>query len=479
LRRNHSDQEVIVGKDLRQFLQRVRAAGPDFYAEVKRPLKPELEPFILQQKLFKDRRSPVIFCPEIEGSKLPLVTGLLGSYELLGLVMDMDPKKVDKSEISREFRNRAAGARPVKVIPASRAPVREVILKGKKVDLGLLPITQHNELDSGKYVAGGFLICKNPDTGIPNAGVYRHELKGKDQLGCGFAPAHNAGYIAGRYGALGKPMEVALVIGHHPAVVLGCCVEGPVGMNELEIAGGLLGEPLEVVQAETVDLQVPARAEIVIEGVIERPMDGPSTTDGPFGEVHWYYGGVQRCYQMRVTALTMRGDAIYHDLAPGHPEHNLAGVLAAEASIHDAVKKLVPSVKAVHVPVSGVTYHIYVSIKKRLQGEGKLAGIAALAGQSRTTMVVVVDEDVDVFDETDVMWAIATRVIADRDVSIISNVTGQRLNPSALDESGLGGGGMVSKMIIDATKPVDLPFATRIAPNKELWQTMRIEDYLK
>ena len=466
-------------KDLRHFLQLAKAAGPDFYVEAKKPLNPKLEPFVLQQKLLKEGRFPVIYCPEIEGSRLPLVTGLLGSYELLALAMDLDPKKLGKFEISKEFRKRAAGAQPVKAIPASHAPVKDVILTGKDVDLNLLPITQHHELDSGKYVAGGFLICKDPDTGIPNAGVYRHELKGKDQLGCGLAPAHNAGYIAARYAALGKPMEVAIVIGHHPAVVLGCCAEGPVGMNEFEIAGGLLGEPLEVVKAETVDLQVPARAEIIIEGVIDRPVDGPSTTDGPFAEYTWYYGGVQPCYQMRVTAVTMRRDAIYHDLDPAHPEHNLAKILGAEASIYDAVKKVVPSVKAVHLPMSGVLYHIYVSIRKRVQGEGKLAAIGALAGHIWATMVVVVDEDVDVFNEADVMWAVATRAVADRDVSIIANATGQRLNPSAHNESGAGRGYMVSKMIIDATKPVDSPFSTRIASNKELWQKMQLEEYLK
>lgn len=129
--------------------------------------------------------------------------------------------------------------------------------------------------------------------------------------------------------------------------------------------------------------------------------------------------------------------------------------------------------------MSGVLYHVYVSIKKRVQGEGKLAGIGALAGHTWATMVVVVDEDVDVFNEADVMWAIATRAVADRDVSIIANTTGQRLNPSAHNESRTGRGYMVSKMIIDATKPVDLPFSTRITSNKELWQTIQIEDYLK
>ncbi len=467
-----------MSKDLRQFLQVVKEAGTDFYVEVNRPLNPKLEPFILQQKLLRQGRNPVIYCPEIEGSKIPLVTNVLGSYELLGLALGMDPKKLDKAEISQEFRRREAEAKPTRVVSASEAPVKEVILKGKDVDLNLLPITHHHELDSGKYIVIGFLICKDPDTGIPNAGVYRHEVKGRDLIGCDLAPAHNAGYIASRYAARDRPMEVVIAIGHHPAVLLGACAEGSVGMNELEVAGGLLGEALEVVPAETVDLQVPARAEIIIEGVIDRPIDG-TATDGPFGEYTWYYGRQQLCYLMRVTAITMRKDAIYHDLDPAHPEHNLASILGAECSIYDSVKKVVPSVKAVHIPVSGVKFHAYVSIKKRVQGEGKLAGIATLGGYTTIKIVIVVDDDVDVFNEAEVMWAMATRTVADRDISIVSGVTGHRLNPSAHDETRLNRGYIVPKMIIDATRPVDLPFATRITPNQELWKAMQLEDYLK
>ena len=135
--------------------------------------------------------------------------------------------------------------------------------------------------------------------------------------------------------------------------------------------------------------------------------------------------------------------------------------------------------KAVHIPVSGVKYHIYVSIKKRVQGEGKLAALTALGVDTKAKMVVVVDEDIDVFSEPEVMWAIATRVVGDRDISIIPGATGQRLDPCAYDETRLGRGYMVSKVIIDATKPADLPFATRITPNKQLWDSMQLDDYLK
>jgi len=242
--------------------------------------------------------------------------------------------------------------------------------------------------------------------------------------------------------------------------------------------GGLLGETLHVTSAETVELPVPADAEIAIEGIIDpRNM----TTDGPFAEYTGYYGeGMKPCYLIQVTAITMRKNAIYLDLDPAHREHNLSGVLLFESSVYDAVKRAVPTVKAVHFPPSGgCVLHIYVSIKKRVQGEGKFAGLAALTGQPNAKLVVVVDEDIDVYNEEEVLWAIATRVVGDKDISIIPEVTGAHLDPCAYDETRLKRGSMVSKVIIDATKPVDLPFATRITPPQDLWSSMKLADYLK
>ncbi len=467
-----------MSKDLRQFLKVAKELGPDFYVEVKRPLKPKFEPCVIQEKLASERRFPVIYCPEIEGSKLPLVTNLFGSYEMLGLALDLDPRKVSKAEILKEFMKREADAKPTQTVPASEAPVKEVILQGKDIDLSLLPIIHHQEGDSGKYITIGSLICKDPDTGIPNVGLYRHEVKGKDRLGFRIAPPHHAAYIARRCAELGKPMEVVISLGHHPAVSIGSCYTGSLEMNELEVFGGLLGEPLQVTSGETVDLPVPARAEIAIEGVIDPP--NMTTTDGPFAEFAHYYGIDMSCYVIQVTAITMRKDAIYHDLDPAHREHNIANVLGNESNAYEVIKRAVPTVQAVHLPPSGVcTFHLYVSIKKRIQGEGKFAGLAALSASSGAKLVVVVDEDIDVYNEEEVLWAVATRVEADLDVSIIPSVTGANLDPSCYDETRFKRGTMTTKMIIDATRPVELPFATRITPPKTLWDSMSLDNYLR
>jgi 2,5-furandicarboxylate decarboxylase 1 len=248
-------------------------------------------------------------------------------------------------------------------------------------------------------------------------------------------------------------------------------------VNELEVSGGFLGEPLEVTEAETVDLPVPAYAEIVLEGIID-PKN--IIMDGPFSEWTGYYGEEHDCYLIQLTGMTMREDPIYHDLDPSQREHNLASALAYTSVIYDSVKRVVPTVKSVYLPPSGGSLiAAYISISKRIPGEGKRAGLAALPAVGSTTVVVVVDDDVDVYNEEEVLWAIYTRVTPDTDIDVISRVAGGHLIPTSYDETRLKRGKMTSKVIVDATMPIEVPFSTRIVPPQDIWGRMNLEDYIK
>lgn len=465
-------------KDLRDFLAVVKKAGPKYYVEVAKPLNHDLEVGVIQHKLYKIDRNPVIYCPKIVGSKFPLVTNVFGSFELLGVALGMDPSRIDQGTILHEYRKRESELKPTRSVSSADAPVKDVVIRGKEVDLGILPITRHASLDSARFITIGNMVCRDPDTGILNVGVYRHEVKGKKELGAMLLPYHHAGVIARRYAELGKKMEVALFLGHHPAVVLASMHRGSQDVDEFEVMGGLLGEPLRVTQCETVDLPVPADAEIVIEGVIDPRV---MVTDGPFGEFADHYGEPRNAYLIKVKAITMRKGAIYHDLDSAHPEHNIAHVLGMESAIYDSVKRVVPTVKAVNLPASGkAIFNLYLSIKKTLGGQGKLAGLAALSSPSYPVKTcIVVDEDVDVFDEKNVLWALATRMVPGRDITIIENCAGNALDPVAYDETRLKMGSMQDYMIIDATKPLTLPTPVPITPPEELWKKMKLEDYIK
>jgi 2,5-furandicarboxylate decarboxylase 1 len=466
-----------VAKDLRTYLNKVRGMGSQYYVEATRPLSWKYEPCILQEKLAEQGRFPVIYCPRIEGSKIPLVTNLFGSYESLGLAIDTDGA-ADKPAILKEYIRREMEKQPVRPVSASEAPVKEIILTGDQADLGLLPIPLHQEKDAGRYINIGCMICKHPDTGMPNIGVYRHQVRSGNTLGAMLVPMHHAAYIARRYAELGKPMEVVVIVGHHPAVVIGSCGRGGgLHENELEIVGGVLGESIEVVRGETVDLPVPARAEIAIEGLIN-PEE--SITDGPFGEFTHYYGDEKKANLIHVTAITMRKDAIFHDLDNAHREHNYTVTLPNESHTYSAVQKVVPSLLAVHYPWTGVAeFHVYVSIKKRLQGEGKFAGMAALASNPGLKMAIVVDEDVNIYDEGDIMWAIATRLQADRGIDYVPFVEGESLDPASYGETRYEKGDMNTKCIVDVTKPIGVKFPERIMPPTKEWEAFRLADCLK
>jgi UbiD family decarboxylase len=154
-------------------------------------------------------------------------------------------------------------------------------------------------------------------------------------------------------------------------------------------------------------------------------------------------------------------------------------VLAFEASVYDSVKKLVPSVTGVYMPPSGCcVFTAYVGIKKRVAGEGKSAGLAALSAEPNLKMIVVVDDDIDIYDEEQVLWAICTRFEADADLTMIPNMLGAHLDPSAYGEVRNERGPMTTKLILDATKPATGAFAERITPPRELWEKMKLEDYI-
>ncbi|MBT5457005.1 MAG: UbiD family decarboxylase [Rhodospirillaceae bacterium] len=203
-----------MNKDLRTFIGEARQLGPAYFANVSKQVDPVFEPCVIQQKLAAEGRYPVIRCNDIKGSRLPLATNMFGSYELLGLALGVDPGQ-PKGEILKRFIEREQNPLPTQTIDAKDAPVKQKVITGDDIDLGELPIVHHAEKDSGKYITVGVLVVRDPDSGVLNAGMYRHEVQGKDLLGCMFNPAHHGGYIYRRYKELNKRMEAVLFIGHH------------------------------------------------------------------------------------------------------------------------------------------------------------------------------------------------------------------------------------------------------------------------
>ncbi len=209
---------------------------------------------------------------------------------------------------------------------------------------------------------------------------------------------------------------------------------------------------MDMVPAETIDMMVPARAEIILEGIIPA---NKRQFEGPFGEWPKYYYKEGDQPYMEVTAMTMRKNPIYQTVYNSHAEHHIIGAVPRLGSLYRRITEAVPSVQAVNLPLSAMgRSHIYISLKKRAEGEPKQAAMAAFVTESSIKHAIVVDDDIDVFNEADVLWCLAMRFQADRDLAIIQNTLGSHLNPTAYGHDRLQKGPMETKLIFDATKPL-------------------------
>jgi len=403
-----------VSKDLRTYLRELVDSNPHQLKVVEREVDPVFEATAIVDKMQRDPGKPTfpaVLFKKIKGSDIPLVLNLKATYERLALSIGTDVRNM-----VQEYARREGNFTEPEWVDRSQAPVKKVVWTGDQIDMYSLPLLQHMELDAGKYITSAAAITRDPDSGKVNVGIFRHQLQARDEVGLMTNPAHHTAYILRRARELKQPIEIALAIGHHPAMLMGAVSKLAGIGGEMEVMGGLLGEPLEVVQADTVDLPVPARAEIVIEGVVDTSEEA-LRQEGPFGEYPRYYTGVGPMPFIKIRAITMREDPIYVDLFNAHAEHSVLGALPRMGSIYRRVKEAIPTVTGVNLPLSGMARsHLYMSMRKRVEGEPKIAACAAYAVDPMLKHIWVVDDDIDVFNETDVLWCFATRHQADRDM---------------------------------------------------------------
>src|ERR671925_503681 len=248
-------------------------------------------------------------------------------------------------------------------------------------------------------------------------------IQGRDRTSIHLTTGKHLWEFHRRAEAKSQPLPVAFAIGVHPAIALGALAIGSIDEDERAIMGGLFGEPLELVKCRTSDVLVPAHAELVLEGEI---LPGERTAEGPFGEFTGYSLGERQREVVRYTAITHRRDAMFQDITVAHLDHMLLSTIPMEANLYRAVRAMVPSVKAVRVPSP---FTCYVSIEQRLVGQAKNAIMAVFGADLYMKRVVVVDHDVDVFDDRQVAWALATRCQADRDIALVTHARGSDLDP--------------------------------------------------
>lgn len=376
-------------------------------------------------------------------------------------------------------------SRRLPVERVASGPVKEVIWRGKEVDLNKLPIHTSGSKDGGPYISGGLCITKDPDTGARNVSFHRLQLKAPNRTGIMSLPMHHTWMNFRKYEERGEPCPIAVFIGHHPMYYMGAATSGPYGMDELEVVGGLLGEPVRVVPCETVDLEVPADAEIVLEGYI---LPGVREPEGPFAEFQDYYlGGLGNNPVVEYQCVTMRHDAIFKAVQNGSEvEGCIYHKVPMSAEIFNRIKDISGYVDLKNVLVLPGIFGVVVQMTPRFYGEAKhvLLGVFS-SSYPHPKVVIGVDEDVNIFNYWEILWAINTRVDPAKDIVIIP---GTRQNPMDPNGEELFAPGdprwqrIGSKVIIDATKPPtsDEKAREKFERIKPMgYGRVRLEDYIE
>ena len=457
-------------QDLRTFLHLVEQKAPDLFVRVKSEVDARWELSAVQMRLQAERKLPILLFEHVAGHAMPVVSNLSASKRHLALALATSPERV-VDHFSQAATRRLA---PIEV---RTGPVKDVILTGARARLSALPLVTHCEKDAGPYLTSGVTIMRDPASGALNAGLYRHRCVSDTRLTINMAPLSHGGDITRDAEAQGLDVDAAIVIGHHPALAMASQQRSERGAFELDVMGGLLGEPVAVVAAESVDVPVPANAEIVVEGRIK---SGAREEDGPFGDYWLYYSPPRQARVFEVTAITHRRDAIFHDVFNVGPEHVTLFSLGMEGVVYSQLKQLAPGVRAINVPACGSGNLVYVQIHKDMEGQGVNTALAAL-GAYRFKCAIVVDEDVDIYDDEKVLWAVMTRTQADRSFFTVPGSYVSRVDPTGYSPWQLGDRGpriLTTRLGIDATKPLDPSFPEVAEPPRDLWTKLDLSRYL-
>ena len=426
--------------NLADFLERLEQAGE--LRRVSVEVDPRHEIGAICRKL-NVTRGPAVLFEKVKGSKMPLVSQLLATNRRLALALDCDEKNLFGDTLKR-----SAGLIPPRLV--KRGPCQEVVKTGRQVDLDELPLATNNPDDGGRYLTAGHVILKDPELGY-NLAIYRMMCRSRNEVNLRFIPSHHGWAFLKKAEERGRAaLPVAVALGVDPAIYIASQFEPRIGANELEIAGALRGKAVDMVKCRTIDCEVPAHAEIILE--CEMKLPAKRGDEGPFGEFCGYTTDIVENERiMTVKAITHRKKPIYHNIWLGKPPHEHLFINAISYGIqayHD-LRVRYPAVKAAYAPPSGVSIKLVIQIDEKMNTPGMVKNLLAASLWTRGAMwkeVIVVDDDIDITNNDEIDWAVVTRVQAGRDIFILPGGQGSRLDPSS------DANGVTDKLFIDATK---------------------------
>lgn len=430
-------------RDLREFLTRLEAEGQ--LARVNRPVKTEFE-IAAGIRRMSDTKGPALWFENVVGSAMPVVGSLFADRAKALIALEAATPAEGNAKFLRGLHS------PIPPREVAAGECQEVVLTGDDIDLFKLPLPVYSGKDGGAYVTVALEISRDPEDGSANASVYRVMRLDRNHLSVMSHSFQGLGTHIAKAARLGVPLDVAIVNGTDPVLLYAAQAKVPHGFDELTIAGGINGAPVEVVRGKTVDLLVPTTAELVIEGKI---WPGKTALEGPFGEFTGYYGPAEQNPVIEVTAITHRRNPIFLAGLTGVPttDNHVLKAFAYESTLYEDLHRTFPEVTAVSFPDWGGTQYVaVVAVRQRYKGQARHLLLAALGHASRPKWVIVVDEDIDVHDTERVLWAMVTRGQPAEDIVTVDRVAGGPLDPSAPEKE------VISVMGFDATRPFGRTF---------------------
>jgi 2,5-furandicarboxylate decarboxylase 1 len=438
-------------QDVRTFIKKLEKETPKEIVRYREEADPYYEITAIVKKFDLAGKRPLIIFENVKCYHYPVVCNMEATISRLSVALGVPADKVEERyrEIENGVLNGTINYPPKEVTPGE-SPVKEVIISREEVDLYKFPVITHH-VGETPYITRGIGVVRDPEKGYLHAAIYRLMVKSKNHMVTHITPGRHLWYIYKKAEAMEQPLPIAFIVGNHPLWSMGAQSRIAHPPTEYDVIGGLLGESLEVVRCENSDLLVPARAEMVIEGEL-RPHS--LEQEGPWSDFTRYSQIAQR-HSVFVTGISHRQDMIFHD-AGAWVRYGLEFTrIPQETYMLRELQKDIPSIKDFRFAFNpGFMYGI-ISMKKTHLGEPKQAILSAFANELYLKYVIVVDDDVDIKNKSEVFWSIATRAQAERDFLIIPGSIGTDLDLSAKEEA------VVTKVGIDATAK---PFCHNMPP---------------
>ncbi|MBS9386467.1 MAG: UbiD family decarboxylase [Dolichospermum sp. BR01] len=458
-----------MARDLRGFIKILEERGQ--LKRISALVDPDMEIAEISNRMLQ-KGGPGLIFENVKGASFPVAVNLMGTVERICWAMNMEkpeeletlgkklsmlqqpkpPKKISQAIDFGKVLFDVIKAKPGRdFFP----PCQQVVVAGNDLDLNKLPLIRPYPGDAGKIITLGLVITKDCETGIPNVGVYRLQLQSNNTMTVHWLSVRGGARHLRKAAERGKKLEIAIALGVDPLIIMAAATPIPVDLSEWLFAGLYGGSGVNLAKCKTVDLEVPADSEFVLEGTIT---PGEVLPDGPFGDHMGYYGGVEDSPLVRFQCMTHRRDPIYLTTFSGLPPKEEAMMAIALNRIYTPIlRQQVSEIVDFFLPMEALSYKAaIISIDKAYPGQARRAALAfwsALPQFTYTKFVIVVDKDINVRDPRQVVWAISSKVDPTRDVFILPNTPFDTLD-FASEKLGLGG-----RMGIDAT--------TKIPPETE------------